>query len=99
MIDLAYNNDKNTSIGYTFFELNYGYNPCVFYKEEEILDLHSNSKTAKELSSELQELMIVYQQNFHHAQNLKKQVYNKGVKLQNNAPSNKIWLNSKHFKN
>ena len=41
------------------FELNYGYYPRVFYKEEEILDPRSKSKTAEELSFKLRELMIV----------------------------------------
>ena len=42
--------------------------------------------------------MTVYQQNLYHAQELQKQAHNKGVKLQNYAPINKIWLSSKHLK-
>ena len=42
--------------------------------------------------------MIVCQQNLHHAQELQKRAYNKGVKPQSYASGNKVWLNSKHLK-
>ena len=67
MAEFVYNNAKNASTGYTFFELNCGYHFYVSYKEEKIFDPRFKSKTANELFSELQELMIVYQQNLHHA--------------------------------
>ena len=57
--EFAYNNAKNASIGFTLFELNCGYHPRVFYEKD--LDLRSKSRTAKELSSKLRELMIVCQ--------------------------------------
>ena len=57
MAEFAYNNDKNASTGYTPFELNCGYHLYVSYEEN--LDLRSKSRTAEELSSELQELMTV----------------------------------------
>ena len=47
----AYNNAKNASIGYTFFELNCGYYPRVSYKED--FDPRLKSRTAEELFSEL----------------------------------------------
>ena len=59
MAKFAYNNAKNASTGYTSFELNCKYYLCVSYKEEEIFNPHSKSKTAKDLFSKLQELMIV----------------------------------------
>ena len=96
--EFAYNNAKNVSTNYMLFELNCGYHLCVSYKEEEILDPRSKSKTAGELSSKLQELIIVCQQNFYHAQELQKRVHNKGVKSQSYAPGNKVWLSSKHLK-
>ena len=65
MAEFAYNNAKNASTGHTSFELNCGYHPWVFYKED--LNPCSKSKTAKKLSSELQNLMVVCQQNLHHA--------------------------------
>ena len=65
--EFAYNNAKNASTGFTPFELNYEYHLCVSYKKEEILNPRSKSKTAEKLSSELRELMIVCQQNLHHA--------------------------------
>ena len=57
MAEFAYNNAKNASTGYTPFELNCGYYPCVFYKED--LDPHSKLKTAEELSSKLRNLIAV----------------------------------------
>ena len=80
MAEFAYKNAKNARTSYTPFELNCKYHPRVFYEEEEILDLCSKSKTAEELSSKLQKLMIVYQQNLHHAQKLQKEAYDKDVK-------------------
>ena len=42
--------------------------------------------------------MTICQQNFHHAQELQKWGYNKGVKPQSYAPDEKIWLCSKYLK-
>ena len=78
MVKFAYNNAKNASTGYTFFELNCKYYPCVSYKKD--LDLCSKSKTAKKLSSKLQNLMAVCQQNLYHAYELQKQVHDKEIK-------------------
>ena len=68
MEEFAYNNAKNASTSHTPFELNCGYHPRVSYEED--LDPRSKSKTAEELSSELQNLMAVCQQNLHHTQEL-----------------------------
>ena len=65
MAEFTYNNAKNASTGYTPFELNCGYHPWVSYKKD--FDPRSKSKTAEDLSSELQELMTVCQQNLHYA--------------------------------
>ena len=78
MAEFAYNNAKNASTGFTLFELNCRYHPRVSYEED--LDPRSKSRTAEELSSELQELMTVCQQNLHHAQKLQKRGHDKGVK-------------------
>ena len=59
MAEFAYNNAKNVSTSYTFFELNYGYYPWVSYEKD--LDSRSKSKIAKELSFKLQNLMTVCQ--------------------------------------
>ena len=96
MAEFAYNNAKNTSTGYTPFELNCGYYLCVSYEED--LDLCWKSRTAEKLSFKLWELMIVCQQNLHHAQELQKRGYDKGVKPQSYAPSEKVWLSSKYLK-
>ena len=68
MAKFAYNNTKNASTGYTPFELNCGYHLCVSYEED--LNFRSKSRIAEKLSSELQELMTMCQQNLHHAQEL-----------------------------
>ena len=96
MTEFAYNNAKNASTGHIPFKLNYGYHPCVFYKED--LDPRSKSKSAEELSSKLQNLMAVYQQNLHYAQELQKQAHDKGVKPRSYVPGNKVWLSSKHLR-
>ena len=96
MAKFAYNNTKNTSIGFTPFELICRYHPWVFYKED--LDPHSQSKTVEELSSELRNLIATCQQNLHHTQDLQKQAHSKGVKPQSYTSGNKVWLSSKHLK-
>ena len=96
MAKFAYNNAKNASIGYTSFKLNCGYHPRISYKED--LNPHSQSKTVKELSSKLWNLMAACQQNFYHAQKLQKQAHNKGVKPQSYVTGDKEWLSSKHLK-
>ena len=65
MAEFAYNNAKNTSSGYTPFKLNCGYYPWMSYKED--VNPRSKSKSADELSAELKELIIVCQENLHHA--------------------------------
>ena len=76
--EFAYNNANNASTDHTPFEFNCGYHPCISYEEN--LDPRSKSRIAEELSSELQELMTVCQQNLHHAQELYKRAHDKGVK-------------------
>ena len=97
MAEFAYNNAKNASIGYTLFKLNCGYHPRVSYKEDP--DPHSKSKTAEKLFSQLWELITVCQQNLYYAQKLQKRGHDKGVKPPNYVPGEKVWLNSKYFKN
>ena len=96
MAEFAYNNVKNASTGYTPLELNCGYYPRVSYKED--LDPRSQSKTAEELSSKLQNLIAACQQNLYYAHELQKQTHNKGVKPRSYAPGDKIWLSSKYLK-
>ena len=68
MAEFDYNNAKNATISYIPFELNCGYHFCVFYEKD--LDLRSKSRIAEKLSSELQELITVCQQNLYHIQEL-----------------------------
>ena len=46
MAEFAYNNAKHVSIENTFFELNCGYYPRIFYKED--INSRSKSKVADE---------------------------------------------------
>ena len=65
MAEFAYNNANNASTGYTPFELNCKYHSFISYEEN--LDPCLKLRTTEELSSKLQELMTVYQENPHHA--------------------------------
>ena len=96
MAEFAYNNAKNSSISHTPFKLNCGYHPCVSFEEN--IDPRFWSKSADELLAELQDLMIVCRENLHHAQELQKQAYNKGVKPRSYASDDKVWLNNKYIK-
>ena len=95
MAEFAYNNAKNSRPGHTPFELNYGYHPRMSYKED--VNPRSQSKSADELLAELRELMIVCQENLHHAQELQKRAHDKGVKPRSYAPGEKVWLNSRYI--
>ena len=68
MAEFTYNNAKNASISQTPFELNCGYHLHVSYEEN--FNPRLKSKTAEELSSKLQNLMAIYQQNLYQAQEL-----------------------------
>ena len=96
MAEFAYNNAKNLSTGHTPFELNYSYHPCVSF--EKVTNSRFQSESADELSAELQDLMTVCWENFHHAQELQKRAHNKGIKPRSYAPGDKVWLNSKYIK-
>ena len=78
MAEFAYNNSKNASTSYMPFELNCDYHLWMSYKEE--VDPRSQSKSADKLSEKLRELMIIFYENFYHAQKLQKQAHDKGVK-------------------
>ena len=64
MVKFAYNNSKNVNTGHVPFELNCGYYPYVFFKDE--CDTCSRSFLAKGLAMELRKLMNVYCQNLLH---------------------------------
>ena len=96
MAEFVYNNSKNASICHTPFELNLGYYLWMSYEEK--VDPRSQSKSADELSEELGELIVVCRKNLYHAQEFQKRAHNKGFKLCNYAPGEKVWLNSKFIK-
>ena len=68
MVEFAYNNSKNASMGHTPFELNCGYHLWMSYKEE--VDPHSQLKSADKLSQKLRELIVMCHENFYYAQEL-----------------------------
>ena len=96
MAEFAYNNSKNTSISHTPFELNCDYHPYVSFKDK--YNSYFRFFLAKRLAIELRELMNVCRQNFLYAQDLQKQVYDKGVKSRSYLSGEKVWLDSKHIK-
>ena len=94
--EFAYNNAKNASTSHTPFKLNFGYHPCVFFKED--TNPRSRLKTADELLAELWKLMTVCRKNLYHAQELQKRAHDKGVKPKSYTSDDKVWLNSQYIK-
>ena len=90
LAEFAYNNAKNTSIGYTPFELNCGFQPRASYKED--VDPYSKSKTADQLATELHTLISVYRENLQYTQDLQKQYYDKHAKPKSYAQETKFGL-------
>ena len=78
MAEFAYNNAKNAGTDHTPFELNCGFHPRVSFEDD--VDPRFRSRSADELTKELNELMDICQQNLLHAQELQKRAYDKGVK-------------------
>ena len=70
MAKFAYNKAKNKSTGHITFELNCGYHSCISIEKN--INLHSRSKTADELLTELQKLLSVCWKNLYHTQKLQK---------------------------
>ncbi len=66
--EFAYNNAKNTSIGYMSFNLDFGFYTRASHKEN--VDPCSYSKSTNELANELKKLMTVYKENLQHTQEL-----------------------------
>ena len=96
MTEFVYNNAKNASIVHTSLELNYGYHPRVFFKED--IDFYLIVCSTNKLAEKLRELMEVCCQNLLYTQELQKRAYDKGVKNRSYTPGKKVWLNSKYIK-
>ena len=96
MAEFAYNNAKNTSTGYTPFELNCDFHPQVSYKKN--VNPCSKLKVANKLAVKLRNLMFVYRKNLQYAQELQKRYHDKHTKPRSYAPGDKVWLNSKYIK-
>lgn len=62
--DFAYNNAKNTIIGYMPFELNCSYYFQMSYKKD--VDSYSKFKFVNKLSAKLRKLKNICCKNFHH---------------------------------
>ena len=72
MTEFAYNNTKNISTSHTFFELNCGFHPRAFYKEN--VDPQSKLKVIDKLATKLRELTAVCRENFQHAKNFRSNI-------------------------
>lgn len=70
MVEFTYNNIKNASTDYTSFKFNYDY--YIYISFEKNTHSCSRSKIAKNLASELKNLMTTYWENFLHTQELQK---------------------------
>ena len=62
----TFNNAKNSSNGYTSFELSYGYYPGVSFEKD--TNPRSWSNSTDKLLAELRDLMTICRENLHHAQ-------------------------------
>lgn len=61
MAEFVYNNAKNASIQYIFFELNYDYYSHVFFEEE--TDTYFQFKIAKNLTNNPRDLITINQKD------------------------------------
>ena len=61
MVEFAYNNTKNVSMGYMYFILHCRYHPDVLFKEN--VNLYSRFKTDNELTEELKNPIAIYRNN------------------------------------
>ena len=96
MAEFTYNDTQNVNPGDTPFELNCGFHPRVFCKED--VDSRSRSKAVDELATKPRKLTTVCRQDLQHGQEFQKQYYNKPTKPRNYSPGRKVWLNSKYIK-
>ena len=96
MAEFAYNNAKNASISHTPFELNCSFHPRVSYEDD--INPCFQSKTANQLTIELQNLISIYRENLGYAQKLQKRYHDKHVRPKHYTSEDKIWLNSKYIK-
>ena len=58
MIEFAYDNAKNASIGYTSLNLNCGYYLYIFFEDD--TNSHPKSYLAKKSIKKLRDLMFIY---------------------------------------
>ena len=96
MVEVAYNNVKNISTSFTFFELNCGYHPRVSFKKN--INSRTKFKSIDKFLAKLQKVMTVCCENIYHAQKLQKRAQNKSVKTRSYSLSDKVWLSGKYIK-
>lgn len=79
MVEFAYNNARNINTSHIEIKLNYGYHPCVSFKD----DTHPYKKfcLADKLAKELKNVISIYQQSLLYTQELQNRAYDKKVKL------------------
>lgn len=70
IVKFVYNNTKITSIDYTLFNLNFGYNPQISFEKN--VNPCSYKEIADKRVINLKKLLIVCHKYFYHAQKLQK---------------------------
>lgn len=84
------------STSHIFCGLNYNYHLCVFFENK--VDSYLKSLLANKPTKKLRNLILVYQQNLFHIQELQKLTYDKSVKSRSNVLDKKVWFNGKYIK-
>lgn len=70
MTEFAFNNAKNITTEFTFFEQNFGFNHPISYKKD--VNHCSKSKAVDKIVAQIRKLTTICQQNLHHAQEFQK---------------------------
>lgn len=65
MAEFAYNNTKNATTYFILFELNYDFQPEIYYKED--VDPRFKLKAANQLANKLWDRMSVSKKNLQYA--------------------------------
>lgn len=95
MVELVYNNAKNTSTSHISFKFNYSYYLYLFFENKE--KSCSKSCSTNKLAKKLKSLIAIFQQNLFYIQKPQKRVYDKEIKPRSYISNKKVWLNSKHI--
>ena len=96
MTEFTYKNVKNASISHTSLKLNCSYHPQVFFKDN--IDFCSKYYFANQTGKRAKKINRYLPIKPIPRSKTPKKLYDKGVKPQNYASGEKIWLNSKYIK-